>query len=42
MKKIECEIVGASPILMNSPKAMLEVQEGTSLKTKKRKTKKKK
>ena len=37
MKKIECEITGIPPgILMNSPKAMLEEQETTTIKTKKR------
>ena len=36
MKKIECEITGQTPLLMNSPKWMLEEQDTTTIKTQKR------
>jgi hypothetical protein len=36
MKKIEVEITGTTPLLMNSPKAMLEPTEATRKTTKKR------
>lgn len=35
MKKIECEIVGETPILMNNPASMLDVQDTTRIKGKK-------
>ena len=36
MKEIDVEIKGVTPLLMNSPKAMLEPQEALKIKTKKR------
>ena len=36
MKRIEIEIEGVTPLLMNSPKGMLEPQDAVTLKTKKR------
>ena len=35
MKTVEVELTGVTPLLMNSPKSMLEPNKGTKLKTKK-------